>query len=102
MSCLASVIPPIKAASNTKETTSNGNTNRLSKICPSNSVDVPDVVIISESKVFNITYEKIQKIESDTANAKPLFLSLSNSAFCPNGALVIIIPNKKRTITAPM
>ena len=31
-----------------------------------------------------------------------LFLSLSSSAFSPNGALVIIIPNKNNTITAPI
>ena len=30
------------------------------------------------------------------------FFSLSNSAFTPKGALVIIIPNKNRTITAPI
>ena len=69
-------MPPIKAANNTKETTSKGNTNLLNKISPSNSVDVPDVIFISESKVFSITYEKIPKIDTDTTSANPLFYYL--------------------------
>ena len=43
-------MPPIKAASKTKDTSSNGNTNLLSSISPNSSVEEPDVIVTSPLK----------------------------------------------------
>ena len=95
-------MPPIKAASKTKDTSSNGNTNLLSSISPNSSVEEPDVIVTSPPKPLINIYENRRKIDQAIAAPNFLFLSLSSSAFLPRGARVIIIPNKKRTITAPI
>ena len=95
-------MPPIKAPNKTNETSSKGKTNLLNKISPNNLVDVPSLITTVESNVCRRIYVNIPKIDSDITAAINLFLSLSSSAFGPKGALVIITPNKNRTITAPI
>ncbi len=95
-------MPPIKAASKTKDTNSNGNTNRLNNISPRSSVEEPDVITTSPSNPLIRMYEKRKILNQKLMHRVFYFLSLSNSAFFPRGARVIIIPNRKRTITAPI
>ena len=65
-------MPPIKAASRTKDTSSKGKINLVSNISPKSSVDEPEAIVTSPSKPFIKIYENKRKI--DPAIAAPNFL----------------------------
>ena len=50
-------MPPIKAASRTKDTSSKGKINLVSNISPKSSVDEPEAIVTSPSKPFIKIYE---------------------------------------------
>ena len=56
-SFLANVMPPIRAASKTKDTSSKGKINLVSNISPKSSVDEPEVIVTSPPKPFIKIYE---------------------------------------------
>ena len=66
-------MPPIKAASRTKDTSSKGKINLVSNISPKSSVDEPEAIVTSPSKPFIKIYENKRKI--DPAIAAPIFCS---------------------------
>ena len=56
-------MPPIKAASKTKDTSSKGKINLVSNISPKSSVDEPEAIVTSPSKPFIKIYENKRKID---------------------------------------